>query len=337
MPAAINRPMRPNEWALLLVLSLLWGGSFCLVGIALRGLPPLTVVALRTALAALLLGLVLLVSGRRPPGEPRLWAELLGMGLLNNVVPFCLIVWGQTRIASGLAAILNAATPLATVLVAHLATSDEKLTGNRLAGVLLGLAGVAVMIGPGAVDGLGRELPAELAVLAAALSYACAGVYGRRFARRGVPPLMTATGQVATSAALLVPLALLVDRPWTLPPPGLPVWGAVLGLAALSTALAYLLYFRLLATAGATNLLLVTFLIPISAITLGTLVLGEHLLPRQLLGMVLIGSGLAAIDGRPLRCSKVVLALLGSGATRDDQGATAMQERQSGDGRRPWP
>ena len=127
--------------------------------------------------------------------------------------------------------------------------------------------------------------------------------------------------------------------PRTMPLPGTD--GSVLialgTLAALSTALAYLLYFRLLATAGATNLLLVTFLIPISAITLGTLVLGEHLLPRQLLGMVLIGSGLAAIDGRPLRCSKVVLALLGSGATRDDQGATAMQERQCGDGRRPWP
>ncbi len=172
------------------------------------------------------------------------------------------------------------------------------MTGNRLVGVVVGLAGVAVMVGPVVLAGLGADLLAQVAVLGAALSYAFAGIFGRRFRRLGVPPLATAAGQVTASTLMLLPIALVVDRPWTLPVPGAPVWGAVLGIAALSTALAYVLYFRILATAGATNLLLVTFLIPISAILLGALVLGEHLDGRHYLGMVFIGCGLAAIDGR---------------------------------------
>jgi drug/metabolite transporter (DMT)-like permease len=227
------------------------------------------------------------------------------MGLLNNVAPFCLIVWGQAHIASALAAILNATTPLSTVVVAHFLTDDEKMTGKRLAGVLFGLAGVAVMIGPDALKGLGGDLAAQLAVLLAAVSYAFAGVYGRRFARMGVAPLGAATGQVTASTIVLAPIALLVDRPWTLAPPSLAVWGAVVGIAALSTALAYVLYFRILATAGATNLLLVTFLIPISAILLGVLLLGERLDLRHFVGMALIGAGLAAIDGRLLNLSRM--------------------------------
>ncbi|MEH3144443.1 MAG: DMT family transporter [Methylobacterium frigidaeris] len=295
-----SRPMNPLEWAMLLVLSVLWGGSFFFSGVALSALPPVTLVVLRVGLAALLLNLVIVLSGSRMPRDRRVWAAFLGMGLLNNAVPFCLIVWGQTHIASGLAAILNATTPLSGVVVAHCLTHDERMTGNRLAGVLVGLAGVIVMVGPSVLDGVGAAVPAQLAVLAATVSYAFAGVYGRRFRRMGVAPLATAAGQVSASTLMLLPVALLLDRPWTLPLPGLPVWGAVLGLAVLSTALAYVLYFRILATAGATNLLLVTFLIPVSAIVLGTLWLGEHLDPRHYLGMALIGCGLAAIDGRLL-------------------------------------
>lgn len=298
MQPTVNHAMSAAEWAMLLALSVLWGGSFVFTGVALSALPPCTLVVLRVGLAALILNLVLPLAGSSLPRDRGAWTAFLGMGLSNNVVPFCLIVWGQTHIAAGLAAILNAATPLFTVVVAHLLTADGRMTGPRLAGVLIGLSGIVLMVGPAALAGLGADLVAQLAVLGAALSYALAGVFGRRFGRMGVPPLVTATGQVTTSTLLLLPIALAVDRPWALPLPGAPVWGAVLGIAALSTALAYGLSFRILATAGATNLLLVAFLIPVSAILLGSLVLGERLDARQYLGMALIGCGLAAIDGR---------------------------------------
>jgi drug/metabolite transporter (DMT)-like permease len=222
------------------------------------------------------------------------------MGILNNVVPFTLIVWGQTHIASGLASILNATTPLFGVVVAHHLTRDEPMTGRRLAGVLVGFAGVAVMIGGAALRDLGVGVAAQVAVLGAALSYAFAGVYGRRFKAMGVEPLATATGQVTASSLVMIPLMLAVDRPWTLPPPGPGTWLALIGLALLATALAYILFFRILASAGAVNILLVTFLIPVSAILLGALVLGEALEAKHLLGMGMIGSGLALIDGRPV-------------------------------------
>lgn len=298
---SVNRAISASEWSMLAGLSVLWGGSFFFTGVALQALPLLTLVVLRVGLAALILNLVLPLAGLRLPRDRAAWVAFLGMGLLNNAVPFCLIVWGQTHIASGLAAILNATTPLFGVVVAHWLTTDERMTGNRLAGVLAGLAGVAAMVGPAALAGLGADLLAQVAVLGAALSYALAGVFGRRFGRMGVPPLATAAGQVTASTLLLLPVALVLDRPWTLPMPSPPVWGAVLGIAALSTALAYVLYFRILATAGATNLMLVTLLIPVSAVLLGALGLGERLDPRHFLGMALIGVGLAAIDGRLLR------------------------------------
>lgn len=301
MDAGINRAMTAAEWAMLLALSVLWGGSFFFTGIAVKELPPLTIVVLRVGLAAAMLYAAMWLLGVRMPRDGKTWAAFLGMGLLNNVIPFCLIVWGQTHIASGLAAIINATTPLFTVVVAHALTADEKMSPNRLAGVTVGFIGVALMIGPDALAGIGADVLAQVAVLAAALSYAFAGVFGRRFARMGVAPMVTATGQVTASTLMLVPMALLVDRPWTLPMPGAPVWAAIFGIAALSTALGYVLYFRILATAGASNLLLVTFLIPVSAIGLGFLVLGEQLAPRHFLGMALIGAGLAAIDGRLIR------------------------------------
>ncbi|WGF90719.1 DMT family transporter [Marinivivus vitaminiproducens] len=286
------------DWLMLLALSGLWGGSFVFTGVAVKELPPLTIVALRVGLAALILAAALRVLRVRLPVDRQIWATFLAAGVLNNVVPFCLIVWGQTHIASGLASILNATTPFWTVLIAHALTDDEKLSGNRLAGVVIGFLGVIVMIGPATLAGLGTDVVAQLACLAAALSYALAGVYGRRFKRLGVAPMTAATGQVVASTLLLAPIAIMVDRPWTLDLPGAATIGAVAGLAALSTALAYVLYFRILASAGATNLLLVTLLIPVSAIGLGVLVLGERLGPGHLVGLAVIGVGLAAIDGR---------------------------------------
>jgi drug/metabolite transporter (DMT)-like permease len=291
--------MNAGAWAMLLTLSVLWGGSFFFQGVAVRELAPLAVVAARVGLAALALWALVLALGIRVPRLPGLWPAFLAMGLLNNAIPFTLIVWGQQHVASGLAAILNATTPLFTVLVAHAFTAEEKLTRAKLLGVALGFAGVAVMLGGAALQGLGDSLPGQIACLAAALTYAFAGVYGRRFARMGVPPLVTAAGQVTGSSLVMIPLALVFA--WPAAVPGAGTLGALVGLALLSTALAYVLYFRILAAAGATNLLLVTFLIPVTAIWLGIAFLGETLAARHLLGMALIGAGLAAMDGRIAR------------------------------------
>ena len=304
MPTPINKAMSPLEWAMLLTLSVLWGGSFFFNGVAVRELPTFTIVVCRVALAAVILLAVMRIMGQRMPWDKRIWAAFLVMGLLNNAVPFSLIVWGQMHIASGVASILNATTPLFTVLVAHVFTSDEKMSAGRLFGVVVGLVGVTLMIGGDKLDTLGLDITAQLAVLGAAGSYAFAGVFGRRFQRMGITPMATATGQVTASSLILLPLMLFIDRPWTLPAPSMEALAALVGVAALSTALAYILYFRILATAGATNLLLVTFLVPVSAVLLGVLVLHEVLLPAHLFGMAMISLGLAAIDGRPLRLAR---------------------------------
>ena len=284
------------DWLLLIALSVVWGGSFFFAKVAVAEVPPLTIVLVRVGLAAAALLLVLRLVGQKMPRDLRVWAAFFGMGLLNNLIPFSLIFWGQTRIGSGLAAILNATTPLFTVLVAHALTTEEKLTPKRLAGVLLGLAGVAVMIGPQALAGLGGAVTAQLAVLGAALSYGFASIFGRRF--RALPPMVTATGQVSATSLMMLPIVCLADRPWTLPAPGWTTAASLAGLALLSTALAYVLYFRLLARVGATNTALVTLLIPPSALLLGSLVLGEALSGRAWAGMVLIALGLGALDGR---------------------------------------
>ena len=284
------------DWLLLVALSLVWGGSFFFAKVAVAEVPPLTIVLARVGLAAAALWVVLPMLGQAMPRSPRRWAPFFGMGLLNNLIPFSLIFWGQTQIGSGLASILNATTPLFTVLVAHGLTTDEKLTPKRLAGVLLGLAGVAVMIGPQVLGGLGNAVLAQLAGLGAALSYGFASVFGRRF--KGQPPIVTATGQVTATTIMMLPIVCLADRPWTLPVPGWTTVGSLVGLALLSTALAYIIFFRLLGRVGATNTALVTLLVPPSALLLGSLVLGEALTGRALAGMGLIGLGLVALDGR---------------------------------------
>jgi len=293
--------MTMREWAMLLVLAAVWGGSFFFNGIAVRELPVFTIVVSRVALAALILAALLRLAGETLPREPRIWRAFFAMGFINNVIPFSLIVWGQQHIASGVASILNASTPLFTVVLAHSLTHDEKMSAGRVAGVVTGFAGVAVMIGLDAAQALGTHVVAQALCLAGAVSYAFAGIYGRRFRAMGLSPMVTATGQVTASSVLLVPLVLVVDRPWTLAMPGTATLAALVGVAAISTALAYVLYFRILSSAGATNLLLVTFLIPVSAILLGVLFLDEVLLPRHVAGMALIGLGLSAIDGRPWR------------------------------------
>lgn len=289
--------MTARVWLLLVALSVLWGGSFFFVGVAVQALPPFTIVAARVAIALLVLLVVLRASGLTLPAQRAVWLAFLGMGLLNNAVPFTLFVWAQGQIPSGLASILNATTPISTALVAHAFTTDEKLTPGRVLGVLLGLAGVVLMLGPDLLSGLGDNLLAQGACLLATLSYACAGVFGRRFRRMGVAPMITATGQLAVSSAVMLPLALLLERPWLLPLPDWTVLASLAGLAVLSTALAYVMFFRVMAVAGS-NVNLVTLLVPVSAILLGVLVLDEQLAPRHFAGMAIIALGLAAIDGR---------------------------------------
>lgn len=298
MKAVGASAMGRQEWTMLLALAVLWGGSFFFNAIAVRELPSLTLVWLRVAIAAAALLLAARLLRIRMPRCGRVWMALILMGLLNNALPFALIVWGQHHIASGLASILNATTPVFTVLAAHLLTRDEKMTALKLAGVVAGFLGAAAMVGFDMLLELGTNVLAQLACLAAAVSYALAGIFGRRFRRMGIPPLATAAGQVGASTLMLLPVMLLVDQPWRLAMPDAATIGAVVAVGLLSTALAYVLYFRILAVAGATNLLLVTFLIPVVAILLGVLVLGETLLPQHILGMGAIGLGLACIDGR---------------------------------------
>ncbi len=288
--------MNGQEWLLLLGLSGLWGSSFFFYKVMDQALPPFTIVLGRMGLAALMLNALLALRGQAL-GKGTPWVGLLVLGLFNGVVPFSLFAWAETRISSGTAAMLNATTPLFSVLLAHVLRT-EAMSWGRGAGVLLGLAGVGVLIGPAALRA-GGDLPGDAACLVAALSYAVAGPLARRL--RGLSSLQVAAGQLAAGGLVLVPLASVTDRFWTLPMPSAPVWGALLGISLLGTALAYLLYFRLMATAGATNAMLVTFLLPVSALLLGWLFLGERVPGRAYAGMALIGAGLAVLDGRVRR------------------------------------
>lgn len=294
----------PMDWGLLVLLSLLWGGSFLCVGIAVQELPVLTIIALRVSLAALVVWGIALFSGHQLPRGRKTWQAFLALGLLNNVIPFGLIVFGQQTIGAGLAAILNATTPLWTVLIAALFLADERFSKQKLFGVLLGLVGVIVMVGPDSLAGISRNLGAQLAVLGATLSYAFASVFGRRFAAAKISPLHTALGQVTASSFILVPLALMIDTPWASALPSQATIFAILGLAVLSTAGGYLLFFNILERAGATNVSLVTLLIPPSAIAMGMLFLEETLQGIHFIGLALIILGLLSLQGRLFRLSR---------------------------------
>ncbi|MGZ8335795.1 MAG: DMT family transporter [Allosphingosinicella sp.] len=299
MIPTITRHMGAGDWATLLFLSVLWGGSFFFIQVAVETVPPFTLVLVRVALAAVLLLVVLKATGRPLPFARATLAPFLTLALLNNAIPFSLFAWGQQHIASGLASILNATTPLWAVLVAHLFTEDEKATPLKVLGVAIGFSGVALMIGGDLLlDIGGADLLAQLACLGATLCYALAGVHARRFRRMGVPPITVSAGQLSATVLVMLPLVLLFEPPWRAAAPSTEAVAAILGLATLSTALAYILYFRLIDRAGATNAILVTFLIPVTAILLGATVLGEVLAPRHFAGMGLIALGLAAIDGR---------------------------------------
>ncbi|MUG93543.1 EamA family transporter [Scytonema sp. UIC 10036] len=283
---------------LLFILSLLWGGSYFFIKIVLVELQPFTVVLGRVSFAAIALICFVYLSGQRMPVSPGIWRAFFMMGALNNLIPFSLIVWGQTQIDSSLTGILNATTPLFTVVLAHLLTNDERLTLNRLFGVLFALCGIFLLVGPEVMRGFNLQSLGQFAVLGASFCYSCASIYGRRF--KELSPVVTSAGMLTSSTVMILPIALILDKPWTLRPSAM-TWGVLLVLGLFSSAIANLIYFRILAVAGATNVSLVTFLIPMSALLLGVFVLGERLDWNTFAGMAFIFTGLAAIDGRLLR------------------------------------
>ncbi len=289
--------MSRQDWGLLVLLSILWGGSFFFIAVAVRELPPLTVVLIRIVLAAAMLLPVMWARGLRLPHSVRGWMPFFIMGMLNNVIPFSLIVSGQTMIPSGLASVVNATTPLFTVLVLG-AVGDEALTLRRLAGVLVGLAGVVILSFDAASLTQSQALGVMLGV-GGAFTYGVSAWWGRR-RLAGVPPLTAATGQLICSSIVMAAIAPVAEHPWTWPMPGIATWLSLIGLAALSTAAAYIVFFNLLARAGAGNVMLVTLLNPVTAILLGTIVLGEALALREILGALVIASALLIVDGRCL-------------------------------------
>ena len=287
--------MSAKLWTLLVILSVLWGGSFFLSEIALEDFSPYIVVTLRVGIAAVVLLFYLLFAKRWQSLSPQVWLNLLVMGAINNALPFTLITWGQVYIESGLAAILNATTPLFTVLLAHVMTQDEKMSANKLIGVLIGFIGVVCLIGPVALGGQRAVALGQVAVLIAAISYAFAGIWGKRL--RSLPAAQSAAGMLLGSALLMLVFCIATGETFSLQA-SIPGWAAIIGLAVLSSALAYLIYFYILAEAGATNLLLVTFLIPVSALILGVVFLNETFTTNAIIGMILIIFSLVCIDGR---------------------------------------
>ena len=291
--------MSAKDWGQLVLLGALWGGSFFFARIAVSEIPPLALVLYRVAIAALALHLWLRLGGISFAPVLARPGSFLFLALLNNVIPFSLIFTGQTEIGAGLASVFYATTPLWTILVANALTPDEKISTLKIAGVAIGIAGAAVMIGPGLLSNLGGPTWAKLAVIGAAVSYAFAVVYAKRF--KDISPTVVATGQLTGATILMLPIVFFFYSPTDIVTSSVPIWMAVLVLATLTTAFAFILYFNLIASAGATNASLVTLLVPVSAILLGTVFLGERLETFELGGMILIMTSLVIIDGRLFR------------------------------------
>lgn len=285
-------------WGLIAILSVLWGGAFFLIEVGLRSYSPNTLVFVRLALAVPPMWIVMRLMGERMPDDLKSWSLLMVVGALNCALPFILFFWGQQYLDSGYASILNATTPIWGVIVAHFMTSDEKATPARIVGVLVGMAGIIVMVGPDAMKGLSNNLLAQIACIISTLFYSFAAIYGRRLSQTQMTPMVVATGQTAMAALFMLPVVLLFDQPWAMAMPRMDSTLAGITLALFSTALAYILYFRLIDRAGASNAQLVAFLMPILAVILGIAFLGESLSGGQIAGAALIAVGLVILDGR---------------------------------------
>jgi len=289
--------MSTSDWLRLIVLSIVWGSVFLFVSLSVRSIPEFTLVFLRLAIAAAGFWLLVLATRTRMPRDRRLWGEFLISGLITNAIPFTLITWEQTQVEGGIASVLNAMTPCFVVVLAHFLTKDEKLSVRKAIGTLVGFLGAYILMSPDLEGGLSMRSLGQLAGLTASLAHAVAGIYGKRF--RNLPPLVAATGMLTCAALWELPVALIVDQPWDMQPDATAL-GAVVVLGLLTVA-AYLLYYRILPSAGATNLMLATLLSPVFAHILGAAVLGEAIYVTSVIGMVVIVVGLSIMDGRVLR------------------------------------
>lgn len=286
-----------GDWSRLVLLSLLWGGSFFFVGVAIHEVPPLTIVFLRVFIAALVLLPFVLMRGIPFPSGFAGWKPFIVMSVLNNVIPFSLLASAQYFITSGMTSVLNATTPLFTVLVMA-AFGEERLLPRRIAGVLMGLAGVAILRGQG-LDFSSKQNVGILMCLAATLSFGFSALWAKRH-MTGMPPLALATFQLLTSSVMMGALAFAVERPWQLPMPGTASVLAMLGIGVLSTGIGFIIFFQIIARSGPSNVMLVTLLVPVSAILLGHFLLGEVIVVREYIGAIIIAAALLVMDGRIL-------------------------------------
>jgi drug/metabolite transporter (DMT)-like permease len=289
------------EWLLIALQSMLWGSSYFFIAIAQPELPALTLAALRTIPASVALLLIVLSLGYRLPATLAEWRLFIFFAAFNTVLPFLLIVWGQSRATGGMAAILNASAPLFGIFLAHLLTHDEKLSARKVAGILVGIGGVAILVGHDFAVGSRADVLARLALLAAPLCYVCANIFVRN--RLGhYPAFVVAVMQMVGAAFVAVPLAIVVDQPWVAPPaPSAKALAAVLAMGILGSAFAPLCHFTVLRRAGATNASLVTLIMPLTPVLLGAFFLGERLSSREITGALVIAAALIIIDGRVLQ------------------------------------
>jgi drug/metabolite transporter (DMT)-like permease len=288
------------EWGLIVLQSMLWGSSYFFIAVLSSEVPPLTIAALRTLPAAAVLLLIVLSLGYRLPATLAEWRLFVGFSVFNSVLPFLLIVWGQSRTTGGMAAILNATAPLFGIFLAHVLTHDEKLSWRKAAGILVGIVGVSVLMGRDVLAGASADLLARLALIAAPFLYVCASIFVRR-RLGGYPPFVIAAMQMTGSVFVAVPLALALDRPWEQAAPPVGAVAAIVAMGVLGSALPSLCHFTVLQRAGATNASLVTLIMPITPILLGGVFLGERLSATDVTGALIIAAALTMIDGRPLR------------------------------------
>ncbi len=280
------------DLALLLALATLWGASYTLIKIGVATIPPITFIAARTLIAGGILHAILRLRGLKLPGDRATWKRFMYQACLNSVIPFTMIAWAEQSVDAGLATILNSTSPIFTFLLTVFLTQHEPATARKLFGVVAGIIGICLIVGVEALDGLGRDLWAQFAIVAATICYAGASIFGRGF--KGLDPMMPAAGSLIGGAAILLPLSLVVDQPWTLAPSMESVW-ALIGLSVFSTALAFVIYFRLLATLGSVGTTAQAYLrVPIG-VGIAILFLGETLTSTMLAGLVCVIVGVAAM------------------------------------------
>lgn len=285
-------PNQAVELALLAVLATLWGASYSFIKVGVETIPPVTLIAARTLIAGMLLLTVLRLRGLRMPTSRAIWLRFLFQACLNSVIPFTLIAWAERSVDAGLATILNSTSPIFTFLLTLALVRHEAVTARKLFGVLAGMLGICLIVGVEAFGGLGRELVAQLAIVAATICYAGAAIFGRSF--KGLDPIMPAAGSMLCGTAILIPASLVFDRPWLLAPSTDSLL-ALLGLSVFSTALAFTIYFRLIHTLGSVGTTSQAYLrVPIG-VAIGALFLGETPSSTAWLGLGCVVTGVAAM------------------------------------------